>query len=62
MTPRRAVQLLMLLPLRVIAAVDAEADRWRAHVRFLADDALVANRPTGPRWSDDAFCRRFAQP
>ena len=46
MTPRRAALLLVLLPLLTVAAVDAEADRWWAHVRFLADDALEG-RDTG---------------
>ena len=46
MTPRRAAPLFVLLPLLAVAATGAEADRWWAHVRFLADDALEG-RDTG---------------
>ena len=46
MTPGRAAQLLLVLPLLAVAAVDAQADRWWAHVRFLADDSLEG-RDTG---------------
>ena len=46
MTLGRAAQLLMVLPLLTAAGVAAEADRWWAHVRFLADDALEG-RDTG---------------
>ena len=48
MTPRRAAQLLVILPLLAVAAVDAQADRWWAHVRVLADDALEG-RDNGQR-------------
>jgi hypothetical protein len=46
MTSRRAALVFVLLSLLAVAAVDAEADRWWAHVRFLADDALEG-RDTG---------------